>query len=947
MAPLKDTQPGQILLIEDDKGTCELEAQRLEPLGMTLCRAHSLAEALAVLDVCRPELMVVDYSLPGTNALEFIETLKKSDREVSPFIVVTGRGDEAVAVASMKAGACDYLIKNADFLDNLLPAVRKSLEKVRLLKELEAAQQSTAKNLHLYTFLSQVNLAAAQTKDRERLFRQICEVAVSAGGLRMAWIGLPDTDLGRVRPFCWAGHMAGYLEGVRIDMNGTTPASKGPTGRAASSGEIRTSADIAADPAMAPWRDRALERGYRSSAAIPIRSKGKLSAVLTLYSDQPRFFSGDEVRMLGEVKADLDLALEALSAEEERSRAKEELERTAAQLAHVMDVNPVLLFSLKRRNGAPVTDWVSGNAETLTGYTMEELLHPDWWFSHLHPDDAPRVAEEQRDIYKKTSITQDFRFRKKDGTYAWVHSQLNVNPHGTGEITGSWTDITRLKESEEQMRLLNDAISSSFDEVYIFDTKDFHFVFVNKAAFKNLGYSPAEIVKLTPWDLKHEFTEDTFRKAVQPLLDGSQHLLIYESEHSRKDGTSYPVEVHLQLVESGNRKLFLAVINNITERRRSEALMSEMANMQRVESLGALAGGIAHDFNNMLTGIMANLSLLSGKMKAQEEKDIIHDTLDAAHSAQVLTTQLLAFSKGGKPVKKELPLEKTLKEIFNLATRGAKAARELELPEGLWSVDGDENQLKQAVNNLLVNGLQAMPSGGTLRLKAENLELPVHNSAGLRPGKYVCLTVSDTGIGIPKEYLPRIFEPYFTTKAKGHGLGLPMTWSVITNHGGKIVPKSEPGKGTSFEVFLPATGRCLMAAAEEASVIHKGHGRVLLLEDEEIVLKAALRMLKELGYECEATSDGKNTLRRYREEAAAGNPFAAVIMDLTIPGGMGGVEAVKQLRREFPEAKVLVSSGYSDEAVMADYRSYGFDAMLPKPYRYEDLAATLTKLLKG
>ncbi|MBI5745059.1 MAG: PAS domain S-box protein, partial [Elusimicrobia bacterium] len=832
MAPTNETKSGGILLVEDDKGTCALEVRRLEPLGLELRQAHTIPEALASLEAVRPEIMLVDYSLPEANALEFIEALKKSDKEIPPFIVVTGRGDEAVAVAAMRAGACDYLIKNADFLDNLLPAVKRSLEKLSLLRELEAAQRNTAKNLHLYTFLSQVNLAASQTKDKESLFREICEVAVTAGGLRMAWIGLPDTDLDRVVPFCWAGHLDGYLDGVRVDMNGTTPASKGPTGKAAFSGKICTSTDIAEDPAMLPWRDRALERGYRSSAAIPIESKGKLAAVLTIYSDQPYFFSEDELRMLKEIRADLALALEAISAEEERARATQELKRTAAQLAHVMDVNPVLLFSLKRRNGVPVTDWVSGNAEVLTGYSTEELLSPSWWVANLHPDDSKRVIGEQLDIYKQRSLTQDFRYKRKDGTYSWVHSQLNVNPSGNGEITGSWTDITRLKESEERMQLLNDAISSSFDEVYIFDPADFHFLFVNKAAFRNLGYSASEITRLTPWDLKREFTPEMFRKTVAPLLNGTQPLLVFESVHTRKSGSNYPVEVHLQLVESANKRVFLAVVNDISERRKSAALLAELANMQRVESLGALAGGIAHDFNNMLTGIMANLSLLSGKIKTQEERDIIHDTLDAARSAQSLTSQLLAFAKGGKPVKKELCLETALTEIFNLATRGAKAGSKLDLCACLWSVEGDENQLKQAVNNLLVNGLQAMPAGGTLRLKAENLELPAHNPEGLRPGEYVRLLVSDTGIGIPMEYLPRIFEPYFTTKSKGHGLGLSMTWSVITNHGGKIIPRSEPGKGTEFEVFLPATGRCLLAAAEHPAVATKGHGRVLLLEDE-------------------------------------------------------------------------------------------------------------------
>ncbi|MCM2267574.1 MAG: PAS domain S-box protein [Elusimicrobiales bacterium] len=1066
MSPQNVNSEDFILLVEDDRGTCELEAQRLEPLGLPLRKAHDQEEAIAQLKAAAPRVMLLDYSLPGTNALDFIKGLRAAKLPVPPFMVVTGRGDEAVAVAAMKAGACDYIVKNSDFLENLLPAVKKTLEQISLRRELEAAQQSTAKNLHLYTFLAQVNLAAAQKKDREQLFRQICDIAVTTGGLRMAWIGLPDRDLDRLVPFCWAGAVDGYLEGIKIDTAGQTAASKGPTGRAASSLTIQPCADIAADPSMAPWREKALTRGYLSSAAIPLQEKGRLAAVLTIYSGEKGFFSGPELKLLEEIRADLSLALDSITAEESRKEAQTALERTATHLAHIMDVTPVILFTLKAGpDGQPRTDWVSGNAVGMTGYPLEEILRPSWWFNNLHPEERQSVMEAQKDLFSKRSLTQDFRFRRKDGSYFWVHSQINVSKERPGEITGSWTDITPLKESEEkfqelfekapvgyqsldvngdllavndtwtsvfgypreealgrnfgdflapgyndvfgtnfpkfkaagkisgvefeilrkdgekrhitfngrvahnpdgsfrqthcvftdvtdtwkserQAHILSEAIKASFDEIYVFDPDSFRFIFVNSGALKNLGYTEEEIEQLTPWDLKKEYTEASFRQAVRPLLESSQQQLIFESVHTRKNKTSYPVEVRLQFVKTKAASVFLAVISDVTEKKKTERLMAEMANMQRVESLGALAGGIAHDFNNMLTGIMANLSLLAAKPQDEPAKEIIHDTLEATRSAQNLTTQLLAFAKGGKPVKKEICLEKSLKDIFNLATRGTRAAAELEICEHLWSVEGDENQLKQAVNNLLVNGLQAMPSGGKLRLTADNHESHGEAAAGLKPGKYVRLLISDTGIGIPKEYLPRIYEPYFTTKAQGHGLGLPMTWSVVTNHGGRITAASEPGKGTSFELLLPATGRCLKEVLQKAAAVTKGHGRILLLEDEEIVQKAAARMLKELGYEAELTSDGKQTLDRYRQEAGAGRPFAAVIMDLTIPGGLGGKDAVKELKREFPAAKVIVSSGYSDESVMADYKTYGFDAMLPKPYRYEDLAETLAALLK-
>lgn len=1007
---------GGILILEDDPGTRELEAQRLAPLGLEIRKVASEEEAAAALQDSPPELMLLDYSLPGGSALDFVDRLKRSGAAVPPFMVVTGRGDEGVAVAAMKAGACDYLVKNNDFLDGLLPAVRKALEKISLLRELEEAQKNTAKNLRLYNFLSQVNLAAARIKKRDELLRRVCEVAVQTGGFRMAWVGLPDRDLGRVTPFCQAGHVDGYLDKIRADIGGAVPEAKGPTGTAASSGHIASCLDIAADLKMLPWRDQALARGYRSSAAIPLTENGALAAVLSLYSDQAGFFSVTELKLLEEIKADLSLALDAISAERLRGEAQAALERTSAQLSHLIETNPVILFTLRLRDQAGVyIEWVSGNAQALTGYEPAEILAPGWFVANLHPLDRDWTLAEWRALGGRGDLSHDFRFRKKDGLYFWVHAQWKVSSPGTGEVTCSWTDITRLKESEtrfqelfektpvgyqsldeqgrllavsdtwckvfgftreeaigrqltdflapgqagvfaegfeklkrtgvqenleleilradgsrrllnysgrvalnadgtfrqtysvftditesreqnKRMRLLNDAVSASFDEVYIFDPQDYHFIFVNQSAFINLGYTAAELQRLMPWDIKRDFTEASFKSAVAPLLRKEQHMLLFEARHTRKDGSVYPVEVRLQLVESGDERFFLAVINDVAEReiaadelgqqrslfqdvldnsssfiyaldleerfiianksiasaygtepaamtgktrgafinpetaqehrandqqvlacgkpmafeesvpgprgaayyysvkfplkdaagktygvcgissditgrKNAERMMAELANMQRVESLGALAGGIAHDFNNMLTGIMANLSLLSARTGGGENADIIRDTLEAARSAQTLTTHLLAFAKGGKPVKKEFCLEQSLRDIFTLATRGAKAAHNLRAQAGLWSVEGDEGQLKQAINNLLVNALQAMPSGGTLNLTAENAELSGEGSS-LPPGQYVRVNVSDTGIGIPKEYLERVFEPYFTTKTQGHGLGL-------------------------------------------------------------------------------------------------------------------------------------------------------------------------------
>lgn len=311
------------------------------------------------------------------------------------------------------------------------------------------------KNLRLYTVLAQINQAAAHTRDRGQLYARLCETAVHAGGFRMAWIGQPDRDTGRVLPVCSAGEGAEeYLDAIKIAIT-DGPNSKGPTAAAAKSGKIAFCGDIAADPLMEPWRARALKLGYRSSAAIPLLEGDKPTAVLSLYSPEKDFFSPEELSLLGEIKADISLALEAISTENRRLAAQSALERTATHLTHVMEVMPVMLFSFRIVNGRFITQWVSGNTRNLTGHDQEEILTPGWFEAAIHPEDKLWVREQKKDIFKKGSMAQDFRVRKKDGSgYIWVHSQLKASPNGDGEITGSWVDITQMKESELRLREL-------------------------------------------------------------------------------------------------------------------------------------------------------------------------------------------------------------------------------------------------------------------------------------------------------------------------------------------------------------------------------------------------------------------------------------------------------------------------------------------------------------
>jgi nitrogen-specific signal transduction histidine kinase/CheY-like chemotaxis protein len=392
----------------------------------------------------------------------------------------------------------------------------------------------------------------------------------------------------------------------------------------------------------------------------------------------------------------------------------------------------------------------------------------------------------------------------------------------------------------------------------------------------------------------------------------------------------------------GGKYVLLTIAEDITELKRAE---SAVLSAQRLESLGTLAGGIAHDFNNLLTGIAGSLSLIERTVAGGEALELVKEAETACRTAKGLARQLLTFSSGGEPLRAPLDLAALVRESVSFSLRGSSVRGEVKAPDELVPVLGDKEQLFQVVQNLVLNGAQAMSGGGNLTASVSKVELKAGEFADAAPGAYARVEVRDSGIGISPELLPKLFDPYFSTKGGGRGLGLAVARSVILKHGGRISVSSEPGKGSAFVFCLPLTDRPLAAggkAADCAAV--KCGGRVLVMDDEEVVYKALRRMLGALGYEVEVAENGEKALAAWAAARAAGRPFTAAIMDLTISGGMGGEKAVKLLKAEDPAAKVLVSSGYSEDPVMANYASYGFDGVLAKPYQVDDLAAALFKL---
>jgi PAS domain S-box-containing protein len=423
----------------------------------------------------------------------------------------------------------------------------------------------------------------------------------------------------------------------------------------------------------------------------------------------------------------------------------------------------------------------------------------------------------------------------------------------------------------------------------------------------------------------------------------------HETVNQTLDGRVLNILIRLFLPKDAEEyhNLLLCIID-ITARKQLEA---ERRRSQKLESLGVLAGGLAHDFNNLLMGITGSISLARMHLElcdpdlASKSVASLQSAEKACERARSLTHQLLTFASGGTPIKKTLSVRDLLTSAVNFSLSGSKVRCQYDIPDDIWNIEADENQFTQVISNLVLNGIEAMPGGGVLNVQARNRKLEDREIAALPARQVVEITIQDHGIGIPEEHIHRVFDPYFTAKKGGRGLGLAIVYSVVLKHGGHIKLDSEIGMGTLVTIFLPATeaepqrAECLL---EEPGM---GSGSVLVMDDEEIVRTVATAMLEFLGYSVETARDGVEMLARYKAAWERGAAFDLVIMDLTIPGGMGGAEGIKALLAFDPQAKAIVSSGYSNNPVMANYQAYGFAGVVPKPYQIDDLRRALLSVL--
>jgi nitrogen-specific signal transduction histidine kinase/CheY-like chemotaxis protein len=400
-----------------------------------------------------------------------------------------------------------------------------------------------------------------------------------------------------------------------------------------------------------------------------------------------------------------------------------------------------------------------------------------------------------------------------------------------------------------------------------------------------------------------------------------------------------------RLIEIDGVRCALTITRDVTERRRME---EAQLTAQKLESISLLAGGIAHDFNNLLAGILGNISLARAEVsEAHPADENLANAERALLRAKDLTQQLLTFARGGAPVRHLADVGQLVRDAAVFASHGSPCACAFEINADLWPAEIDEGQLGQVVQNIVINAVQAMPAGGQITVKAVNTRLEPENSCALPPGPYLEISVADKGTGIPEGLLKRIFDPYFTTKQTGSGLGLAVSYSIIRSHRGYLGATSAPGQGSTVTFLVPAEpDREIPRVAQEKAPVPLRGGGVLVMDDQEMVRTMAVRMIASLGFSAVGAANGGEALELYKAALADKRPFDAVILDLTVVGGMGGKETISRLLSIHPSARIIVSSGYSHEPDLADYRRLGAVGILPKPYRLQELKKVILEVVE-
>ncbi|MDD5223664.1 MAG: PAS domain S-box protein [bacterium] len=701
--------------------------------------------------------------------------------------------------------------------------------------------------------------------------------------------------------------------------------------------------------------DRTATGKFWETVEIPIQRKtGEVRWVLW---NSANVYGEDGKTLLSTIAQGQDIT-ERKNTEEALRRSEESfrlITENASDFINIINRKGIMLYAspshqllgydLKEIVGKPVLDFVSAVDKEKINSLLQLLIQ-------VEKEDLDRMLKEGN------SDRYIYGVDDKSGNIHYLESTTNIVPNNeTGDfnilfVSRDVTDRKKAEEalhrSEERLRLISENTSDFI--TIINETGEFTYA---SSSYKRLGFKPDELIGNNSLDFIHPEDRDKILPAIMKFIFSPDEELA-RLKHGKnperliyriidKYGEIRQLETTADLIEKPDGFNILLISRDITEKKKME---EELLKNEKLQSLAVLSGGIAHDFNNLLAAILGNVSVALNTTDSQSEMhELLKDVETASHRASGLVQQLLTFSRGGTPIKKQMAIGQLIKVDVQMALSGSRVECEYILPENLWPVEVDAGQLGQVVSNLVINAVQAMPEGGKIGVRAKNVRVGKEFGDNLSEGEYVKISFRDSGKGITPENLSKIFDPFFTTRPESSGLGLSAVYSIIKRHEGHITVDSTPGRGATFSVYLPA--RRENGREEAKPMLEKTNGtkRVLVMDDELMVQKVTGRMLKQIGYEVEFAKDGQEAIEIYQKAGESSHPFAAVIMDLTIPGGMGGKIAVQKLIEIDPQVKVIVSSGYSNDPIMSDPRKYGFRGVIAKPYRFEEMAEVIKQVI--
>jgi PAS domain S-box-containing protein len=646
-------------------------------------------------------------------------------------------------------------------------------------------------------------------------------------------------------------------------------------------------------------------------------------------------------------------------AEQALIQAKEEAEQNEQKFKSYVEQSPMAVY-VTDINGDCI--FVNNRWKQMASMTDDEAMGQGW-IKALHPDDMETVSKSwYRSVEENGNWAFEYRFRDRLGKVTWVEGSARPIYNLSNELIGylgSNLDITARKEAENEIKLRDKHLRSLVENpagylVYRtrFDrtTGKIDVIQVSPSYHEILGIDKSRINDFEKWFLDVypddlQSLKEASLAGMQPPFKLHQEIRYVHPSEGLKwidvRATGIPYSDDPNMIEYAN-----GIIIDITERKKSE---QELLKMENLKKIGTLAGGIAHDFNNILAGLYGNISLAIDELNEYHPSyALLKEAENSMSRATKLTHQLLTFSKGGLPVKQEQDLAKIIEETVRFDLSGSPLMPIFNFADNLQFANVDKGQMHQVFSNLAINAMQASPNGGHLFITASNLVLEEKNFLNLPQGQYIKIIIKDEGIGIPQDHLNRIFDPYFTTKQNGNGLGLSITYSIIKKHNGHLEIESELGVGSSFIIYLPASEKTPKpdnSSSDSSDKKTKRKTKVLIMDDDKVILTMLSKILNKFGIDADLTTDGEQTITKYQESFNNAEPYGLVILDLTIPGGMGGKETVKKILAINEDAKVIVSSGYASGGTISEYKSYGFIDMIQKPYSMAQLKEMLFRVL--